>query len=139
MTPLTLTLQTPFNTLYKGEVTKVSFRTTAGQMEVLSGHAPLTGVIDFSVIKVLIGNHEDVYYARHGTVFMHTRKNKLHILVGHCEKVGEAQYETVEKYLSEVQSLLAGTSDLTQYELKQLTSEQVATNRLLRMTRKSDK
>ena len=133
---LTLTLQTPFATLFKGDVDKVSLRTTAGQMEVLSGHAPLAGVIEFSTVKVQAGKHEDVYYARHGTVFMHTRKNKLHILVGHCEKVGEAQYETVEQYLSEVQALLAGTSPLTGYELTQLTSEEIAANKLLRMTKK---
>lgn len=133
----TLTLQTPFVTLYKGPVDKVSLRTTLGQMEVLSYHADLAGVIDFSIIKVLSGRHEEVFYARQGTVFMHMKRNKLHVLVGHCEKIEDAQYESIEEYLTQIREILDGTSELTNYEMTRLTGEQFAADKLLRMTRKS--
>lgn len=133
---LSITLQTPFKKLFQGEVKHVSFQTTAGAMQVYPNHAPLAAVIDFSEIRVNVGSHEEVFTARHGTVFMHTKKNKLHILVEHCEKVGDVKYESIADYLNEVRKMLRGENGLSGFELAHLKREEIAASKMLRMIKK---
>lgn len=133
---LSITLQTPFKKMFQGEAINVSLQTTAGALQIYSNHAPLAAVIDFTEIRVNVGTHEEVFTARHGTLFMHTKKNKLHILVEHCEKIGDIKYESVSDYLGEVRKMLDGENNLSGFELAHLKREEIAAAKMLRMIKK---
>lgn len=132
-----MTLQTPFGTIYKGEVRAVRFNTTVGQMEVFSGHASFAGVINFSPVRIRSGQHELIFLVRQGVAFVHLKKNKLHILARDCKKIEEAEYESIEQHLISVQKMLSdGHDELSQYELERLKREAATTDQMLRFVKK---
>lgn len=95
-----LRIITPERIMYSKPVIRVIFRTTEGEMAVLKGHIPLTGIIDSSVFHILYldenGAEAELVLAVHEG-FVEVLPDKVTLLTESAEWPEEIDPERAER------------------------------------------
>lgn len=121
-----LIIRTPEQEIFAGQVNSVTVSTEElGIMQVLPGHASLTGVILFSPIIVKMPDQEEDFLARRGIILVSNEHRTTTILVTSCEKRKEISYQSAREYLDFIEKKLKEGADLSHYQLTHLQKEKV--------------
>lgn len=122
-----LTIRTPDQEIFNNQVNSVTFSTEEfGIMQVLTGHASLTGVILFSPIIIKTPAHEEEFLSRRGIALVSNEHHSVTILVLSAEKRQEVSYQSAREYLDFIEAKLKEGADLSQYQLTHLQKEKIA-------------
>lgn len=121
-----LTIRTPFEEAYNGEVDSVYLSTEDGDMQAFENHASVTASIAFAPVIVAEGNKEENFMVRNGLFLFDNEKNEAVILVNSCEKKSEISMQTVAEYAKFIEEQLAAGKDLSDFQVLYLKNERVA-------------
>ncbi|MDD4352107.1 MAG: F0F1 ATP synthase subunit epsilon [Candidatus Gracilibacteria bacterium] len=130
-----LTVKTPTENVYEGEVNSLLVDTELGRMMVLPHHAALVGSITFSDTIISADNKLRAYNIRTGFLSIDNDENSVEILCNHCEQSQTLTYTSVEKYLEFLQGELQ-SENLNPYQLEFLENEKFAVVKQLKTLKK---
>jgi len=121
-----LTIRTPQEDIYKGEVKSLTLASEDGEMQILDDHASLTATINFTPIILEQENGEEHFLARNGIFLLNNEENSGILLVNYCEKTSEISMQTIEEYSKFLDEQLAQGKDLSQFQILYLKNEKIA-------------
>lgn len=116
---LKLTIRTPDQTAFSGEVQSIKVFTERGLIKILPSHASVTGAIDFSPLHFITTNGtEEDYIIRRGTIMISNKEDTVDIMVFSCEKKSEINPTTAKEYLEFIEAELKKGTDLSDFKIK---------------------
>ncbi len=122
-----LTIRTPFEDIFAGEVSSVSFAGEGGDMQVFEDHASLTANILFSPVVITEAEgKENHFLGRQGIFSFDNTENKANLLLSYCEKKSEVNYQTVKEYAEFITKQLEEGKELSDFQLLYLKGEKLA-------------
>lgn len=117
-TSIKLSIRTPENEAFSGQVTKISFRSEEGDLEVFPGHADIAASILFSPLRVVGENGtEEDFIAKRGVANVSADGKEMQIMVLDCTPTKELREVTPGEYLKFVEQQLENKSDLSNFTL----------------------
>ncbi len=128
----TLTIRTPYEEVFKGEVESVYLTSEGGDMQIFENHASITASLGFSPILISTDGKEENYLARNGVLLFDNEKNEAYILALYCEHKSEVSHQTIEEYAKFVEKQLAEGKDLSDFQILYLKDEKVAVEEQLK-------
>lgn len=120
-----LSIRTPNQDIFSGEVQGLKISTEGGDMEVFANHASVTASLLFTPVVVTTDKEEE-FIARNGLFLFDNASNKATILALNCEKKSEVSHQTVKEYLQFIETQLAEGKDLSDFQILYLKGEQLA-------------
>lgn len=130
---ITLTIRTPEQECFSGQVRWLKFRTEMGQMQILPHHASVTGTIDYTHLSFLTKDGtEDDLLLRRGVFFLYNQNNHIDIFVLYCLKLSEFIPATAEEYLRYIESQFDNRKDMKFFQLKFYKEEKFVIEKQLR-------
>lgn len=124
---------------FQERVRSVDVFSQLGAMRLLPGHASLQGTILFSPVRIETETTVEQFAVQQGFVLVDQEKDEVTFLVYRAEKRSELNYETAQQYLEHVMQALKNNESLSEYELKFLTDERLATQeRITFLEKKTD-
>lgn len=130
------TLKTPKETLYDGEISKLTLSTEHGEMQIMAHHASLTGTIMFSPVRIDDQKIEDIFLVRNGTVLFNNKTNSAMILALYGERRTEITHQTAKEYLEFIEKELREGRDLSEYQILYMEGEKLAIEQQLEVNQK---
>ncbi len=125
-------LRTPDGEVFFREnVSSLDAITELGAMRILPGHAALQGSILFSPVRVETPDHTEHFVVQQGFIFINQHQDEVTFLVYRAEKRGELNHQTAKEYLEHVLKALQDKTSLSEYELRFLDDERLATQERL--------
>jgi len=121
-----LTIRTPYETKFDGEVESLYFTAEDGDMQIFENHASVTASLFFSPIVIEEENKEETFLARTGIFLFDNEKNEAMMLATSCEKKSEINYKTIKKYSEFIDNQLAEGKELSDFHIAYLKNEKVA-------------
>lgn len=121
-----LTIRTPYETTFEGEVKSLYLSAEDGDMQVFENHASITASIAFSPVVIEEEGKDENFLARSGMFLFDNDKNEALMLVATCEKKSEVNYQTVKEYAKFIDEQLAAGKDLSDFQVLYLKNEKVA-------------
>lgn len=119
----------PSKTLYDGKITKISLKTSNGQIMVLPNHEPFISDLEISHVRFYDTNNTEKLYAIAGGYVVFDQ-NYLYILSAVVDSKYDIDKETVLAAKARIEEKIAqttkGTSEYEQLEL----AKKIAINRL---------
>lgn len=126
-----LTIRTPNQDVFEGEVTSVHFNAEGGEMECLAHHASVTATIAFTSINLKTVDGSESFIARNGIFLFDNDTNSALFLVFHCEKKSEISKTTVEDYAKFIDQQLREGKSLSEFQIAYLEGEKLAVEKQL--------
>lgn len=126
-----LTIRTPYDQIFNGEVNGVTFASEEGELGVYEDHASLTATLDFSHILVEENNKDETYIGRKGIFLFDNEKNEGTFLLAYCEKESEVDYQTAREYIAFLEQQLEEGNELSNFQVLYLKNERVAVQRMI--------
>jgi F-type H+-transporting ATPase subunit epsilon len=120
-----LTIKTPSESVFEGEVKSLMVDTESGKMMVLPHHTSLVGAVAFSNVLISSGDKLQEYSVRNGFLSIDNASNSTDLLCIHCEKTQTVKYTSVASYLKYLEEELKSDS-LNSYQLQFLEDEKFA-------------
>lgn len=127
-----LTIRTPYETVFSGEVEAVQFVSEEGELGVHENHADLTASIKFTQIIVEEGMKIENFLARRGTFLFDNDQNEASFLLAYCEKESEVDHKTAEEYVAFLTKQLEEGENLSSFQLLYLEGERLAVEEQLK-------
>lgn len=121
-----LTIKTPYEDVFAGEVDSISLTAEDGDMQVFENHASVTATLAFSPLVVAEEGKEEHFLARSGIFLFDNETNSAKILASYCEKKSEVNYQTIKEYADFISKMLAEGHELSEFQLLYLKGEKVA-------------
>ncbi len=132
-----LTISTPDESIFSGEVEALHFDTEEGSMQIFANHSSETAAYSFSRIEVKeTAENNDYYFVRNAIFSFNNKKNEAQLLAIHCEKEAEINKQTAKEYLDSVKKQLEEGKDLSEFQILYLKGEQFAVEKQLESTEK---
>ena len=131
-----LTIESPEETLYRGEANSLLLQTASGEAEILPGHAALAGSFAFSPLRLKNGDHEEDFIARQGLVFVDLRQNTVRVLAYYCVKKADIDLKTIKEYMEFILRKMDSGEDLSKYQLRYLEDEKLSLQKKLEVLEK---
>ncbi len=129
-----LTIRTPYEDIYKGEVSSLTFASEKGEMQVLEDHSDITATILFSPIFIEEDGLDETFLARNGIMLFDNETNSATILALYCEKQSEVSYGMAREYAEFIEKQLEEGEELSSFQKLYLKKEKVAVEEQLRRT-----
>ncbi len=126
-----LTIRTPYDQIFDGEVDSVTFASEEGELGVYEDHAAITATVNFSHILVEEPNKEEVFIGRKGIFLFDNEKNEGTFLLAYCEKESEVDYQTAKEYITFLEQQLEEGHELSNFQVLYLKNERVAVQRMV--------
>lgn len=126
-----LTIRTPYEEVYKGEVNSLTFANEEGEMQFLEDHASITATLEFSHILVEEENHDETFLGRKGMFTFDNATNESLLLLAYCEKESEVDYQTIQEYIESIEKQLREGKDLSEFQKLYLRNERVGVKKQL--------
>ena len=95
--------------VFEGDADIVIVPGTLGEMGILPGHAPLLSALDLGVIRVKMGQEEEVFTVTGG--FIEVQPDVVTIMADAAENVEEIDVERAQQAMERAQKLLDEHSD----------------------------
>jgi F-type H+-transporting ATPase subunit epsilon len=125
MNRIKVSVLSPNAPAYVGEADALHLATEEGEMDILPGHAALIGLIDFSVLKVKNGQHNEEFYLRGGTVSVEDGET-VKILAQDVQSKVNFDLKSLKDYMEFVISRLSKPEELSKYQMKFLEEQKDA-------------
>jgi F-type H+-transporting ATPase subunit epsilon len=134
MTTFQINIRTPEETLYEGEINKLSLTTDQGELQIMANHAALTGTISFCPVKLEDEKgKEDTFLIRNGLVLFNNKNNSATILALYGERRSEITHQTAKEYLKFIKKQLSEGHDMSEFQILYLEGEKLAVEHQLDM------
>jgi len=121
-----LTIRTPENKLFKGEVSGVSFTSEGGDMEVFAHHSSVTAALAFSPLVLNVNEKKEVFMLRNGLFLFDNKANEATFLALYAEKRSEVSQKTVKEYVAFLEEQLKKGEDMSEFQILYLRGEKLA-------------
>lgn len=126
-----LTIKTPEQDVFSGEVTGIRLAAEGGMIKALANHASLTATLIFSPVVVEIEGKTQEYLARQGVFFFNNEENSATLLALYCEQTEEVDQQMAKDYLEFIEEQIAKGKDLSDFQLVYLEGEKIAVSKQL--------
>jgi ATP synthase F1 epsilon subunit len=133
-TTFKLTIQTPDQIRFEGDVASVLLETEGGQIKILPQHVHAMGSILFSEVRIEHGNQEEVYFVRNGIIKVDNESNEVSLLAFDVEKKDELTHASIKEYMDFVVDALENDEDLADIQVQYLKDQRASLDRLLNIT-----
>lgn len=121
-----LSIRTPYEDIFKGEVESLSFAAEDGEMQIFENHASVTASVSFTHIILDLSGKEDTYLGRNGIFLFDNENNTATLLLGYCAKQSEVSVQTAKEYVEFLTKKIEQGEDLSEFQLVYLNNEKIA-------------
>lgn len=121
-----LTIRTPNEDIFSGEINSVTYTAEDGDMQVFENHASLTATIAFSPIVVEVEDREENFLGRNGLFLFDNETNSALMLLNYCERKSEVTYQSAKEYVDFITKQLEEGKDLSEFQMTYLNNEKIA-------------
>lgn len=123
-----ISIRTPEGELFSQEnVRSIDAFTELGELRILPGHAALQGTVAFSPIRIETKEKTEQFVIQQGLVVVDPSSDEVRFFAYKAEPRSQLNHETAKAYLDRLLQALRRQESLSDYALKFLDSERIAT------------
>lgn len=127
-----LQIVSPKGMTFQGTGECVTLETEQGLIQIKPGHADFLGTIDFTNIRVDMGDLQEHLVGRKGIVHVTNSLQRVDIILSYASHIKHVSFETMEAHLQRIDALLAKGEDLSDFHITFLNEEKVALEQMVK-------